>query len=80
VISVDRLALHVAPMSETEAERLGLAVAEALRRWEPPDKPIDLARVRVEVKAERTPGGSLEPLARQIAAAVMAAALREAGP
>lgn len=80
MISVDRLALHVPPMSQNEAERVGLAVAEALRRWEPPEKPIDLVRVKVELEVERSPGGSPESLARQIATAVMAAALREAGP
>jgi hypothetical protein len=80
VITVDRLALHVPPMSEGEAERLAVAVAEALRLWEPPAKAIDLARVTVDLEAERSPGGSPESLARQIAAAVMAAALREAGP
>ena len=80
MITVDRLALHVPPMSEGEAARLAVAVAEALRRWEPPAKAIDLTRVTVELEAERSPGGSPESLARQIAAAVMAAAVREAGP
>ena len=67
VIDVDRLALHVGAMSEAEAERLGRAVAEALRRWEPPERPIDLAQVKVDVEARRAPDGPPEPLARQIA-------------
>ena len=79
MIDVDRLALHVGAMSEAEAESLGRAVAEALRRWEPPERPIDLAKVKVDVEAGRAPDGPPEPLARQIAGAVMAAALREAG-
>lgn len=79
MISIDRLALHVPAMTEKEAERLGFAVAAALRRWEPPATPIDLARLDVRVRAG-SPQDRAESLARQITTAVMAAALREAGP
>ena len=81
MITVDRLALHVPPMSQGEAARLAVAVARGAAPLASPRRTRSTStRVTVELEAERSPGGSPESLARQIAAAVMAAALREAGP
>jgi hypothetical protein len=79
VITVDRLTLHVPPMSEEQAARLARQVAEALRGWTAPEGPLSVPRVTARVQAQRTGADANEPVARQIAAAVMREALREAG-
>ena len=79
MITVDRLTLHVPAMSEEQAARLARHVAEALRGWPTPEGPLQVAEVAARVQAERSPQDATEPVARQIAAAVMREALREAG-
>lgn len=79
MISVDRLTLHLPAMSEEQAARLAREVAEALRGWPAPDFPIRLDQVKASVDAPAPTADATEPLARQIAGAVMRAALRETG-
>jgi hypothetical protein len=79
MITVDRLTLRVPAMSEEQAAHLARAVAEALRGWPAPSAPIRLDQVRASVEAAASTTDATESLAGQIAAAVMRAALREAG-
>lgn len=81
-LAIDRLTLHVPPMSEPDARRLAELLGEALRDW--PTAPTAsgrIARLSVTATAE-TPEGREAPqtpetLAATIAEAVFAAALRE---
>jgi hypothetical protein len=79
MITVDRLTLHVPAMSEEQAARLARQLAEALRGWPMPEGPLQVPEVTARVQAERSPRDAAEPVAQQIAAAVMREALREAG-
>lgn len=89
-LSVDRLVLHVPPMSEAEARSLAELVGQALRDW--PTAPAASGRIgRLDTRlasspnppsAAMGPGGAgaplaTEQLARRIAESVLAAALRE---
>lgn len=86
-LAVDRLVLHVPPMSEQEARRFGELVAQALRGW-----PADLTAAgrldRVDTTVPAAPsasanggtaagGETVETLATRVAAAVVADTVRE---
>lgn len=85
-LSIDRLTLHVPPMSEQDARRLAELLGEALRDW--PTAPAASGRIaKLAVTATTDtgasqPGGAADPgtLAAAIAEAVLAAALRELSP
>lgn len=80
-LSVDRLVLHVPPMSRQDAERLAELIGQALRDWPTaPSASGRIAGVGVTVPAASPAGqasATPETLAAGIAEAILAAALQE---
>jgi hypothetical protein len=65
-VAIDRISLHLPPMSEEEARRVAEQVARALGRL-----PVDVDRTVEGVTATVTPARANEALAEQIARAVL---------
>jgi hypothetical protein len=88
-LSIDRLTLHVPPMSEQDARRLAELLGDALRDWPTaPGASGRIAKLSVTATAgaqppntgtddDRQASQTPETLAATIAEAVFAAALRE---